>query len=159
MTEKQLKEELEKNDVLVVQNICNTLSSHDVNIVKNLADFVASLCNVSKEKMFSSCIDIDVSHARWLFFYAYRYMTNDTYKKIGEMTEKVHGKRFSQIGIAKCVSMMEQLMEQHQVWKKKWLIIRKIIKEVNCNENFEYTITVNIPDELKDKIKVKTKRK
>lgn len=157
MDVKQFPEKIKDNNQLAARYICDNLKKYDVNIVECLSDFVASLCNVDKEKMLSGCLDVDVSHARWLFFYAYRYMTGDTYKKIGKMTEKISGKRFSSVGVAKCVSCMQQLMQRDSVWEAKWRVIQSGIKGINDEECASYTITVNIPQQLINKVKIKTK--
>ena len=154
MTEEEIKQNLEENERVVMQCVCDTLLNYEGRIRSYLADFVASLCSVDKEKMFSSCNDLDVAQARWLFFYAYRYMTNETYEKIGKLSGELYGKTFTKVGVASSVNKMYALIEQQPIWRKRWTIIKRIIKLQN-EMVFEpqVPITITIPNNVELKIK------
>jgi len=106
MTEEEIKQNLEENERITMNCVCDTLSAYGGRIRLYLADFIASLCNVEKEKMFSTCNNLDVAQARWLFWYAYRYMTNETYEKIGKLSGELYGKTFTKVGVAASVNKM-----------------------------------------------------
>ena len=131
MTEEEIKQNLEENERITMNCICDTLSSYGGRIRLYLADFIASLCNVEKEKMFSTCNNLDVAQARWLFWYAYRYMTNETYEKIGKLSGELYGKTFTKVGVAASVNKMYELIENGGIWRKRWLIVKRIIKISN----------------------------
>ena len=131
MTEKEIKQNLEENERITMNCVCDTLSSYGGRIRLYLADFIASLCNVEKEKMFSTCNNLDVAQARWLFWYAYRYMTNETYEKIGKLSGELYGKTFTKVGVAASVNKMYELIENGGIWRKRWLIVKRIIKISN----------------------------
>lgn len=154
MTEEEIKQELEENERVTMQCVCDTLLNYEGKIRTYLADFVASLCSVDKEKMFSSCNDLDVAQARWLFFYAYRYMTNDTYEKIGRLSGALYGKTFTKVGVAVSVNKMYALIEQQPIWRKRWTIIKRIIK-LQDEMVFEpqVPITITIPKNVELTIK------
>lgn len=133
MTEEEIKNELEQNESVAIQAVCDILMNYEAHIRTHLADFVASICNVEKERMFSSCNDLDVAQARWLFWYAYRYMTGETYEKIGKLSKPIYGKAFTKVGVAASVNKMYALIEQQPIWRKRWTIIKRVIKQ---SENF-----------------------
>lgn len=125
-----------------------------------LADFVCALCGVEKKDMMSGNNSTSVQ-ARWLYWFSYRYMTNESYKKIASMTEPFKGKRFSTQGIAAGVNKMSQLVESEPIWKKRWTIIKRIIKlrEQESEVKVDNTITINIPKDLRDRINISIKEK
>lgn len=154
MTGEELKKELEDNERITMQCVCDTLESYNNRISLYLADFVASLCGIDKERMFSNCKDLDVALARNLFWYAYRYMTNDTYGKIGKISEQVYGKTFSKEGVASGVNRMYTMIEEQPIWRKRWTIIKRIIKQQNeMLVEPQIPITITIPKNVELKIK------
>lgn len=145
MTEEEIKTELENNERTTMTCVCDMLRGYESNIRIRLAEFVASVCDVEKEKMFSEDNHLDVAQARWLFWYAYRYMTNETYEKIGRLSKDVYGKAFTKMGVASSVNKMYTLIEQQPIWRKRWTIVKRIIKmqnELICEPPVPITITV-----------------
>ena len=155
MTEEEIKQNLEENERITMNCVCDTLSAYGERIRLYLADFIASLCNVEKEKMFSNCNNLDVAQARWLFWYAYRYMTNETYEKIGKLSGELYGKTFTKVGVAASVNKMYELIENGGIWRKRWLIVKRIIKISNTlieeqeNQPIKIIIPKNANVELK----------
>lgn len=149
MTEEEIKQNLEENERITMNCVCDTLSSYGGRIRLYLADFIASLCNVEKEKMFSTCNNLDVAQARWLFWYAYRYMTNETYEKIGKLSGELYGKPFTKVGVAASVNKMYELIENGGIWRKRWLIVKRIIKISNTliEEQENQPIKIVVPKE------------
>lgn len=131
MTEEEIKQNLEENERLMMTCVCDTLVNYERCVRTYLADFIASLCNVETERMFSDDNHLDVAQARWLFWYAYRYMTNETYEKIGKLSGELYGKVFTKVGVASSVNKMNIMIEQQPIWKKRWAIVRRIIKTQN----------------------------
>lgn len=147
MTEEEIKQNLEENERITMKCVCDTLSAYGGRIRLYLADFIASLCNVEKEKIFSTCNNLDVAQARWLFWYAYRYMTNETYEKIGKLSGELYGKTFTKVGVAASVNKMYELIENGGIWRKRWLIVKRIIKISNTliEEQENQPIKIIIP--------------
>ena len=144
MTEGEIKQNLEENERITMQCVCDTIRVYGSRTRIYLADFVASLCDVEKERMFSACNDLDVAQARWLYFYAYRYMTGETYEKIGKLSQEIYGKTFTKVGVASSVNKMYELIENQPIWRKRWTIIKRVIK---AGENV-------IEDEAKKPIRI-----
>jgi hypothetical protein len=113
---------------------------------------VASLCDVDRDKMFTECNNIDVVQARGLYWYARRYMTGDTYEKIGKTP--TDGKTFTKVGVATSVNKMAHLIESQPIWKKRWNVIKRIIKLQN-EMVFEPQVpmTITIPKNVQLTIK------
>jgi chromosomal replication initiation ATPase DnaA len=147
MTEEEIKNELADNERIAMKCVCDTLLNYEGRVRNYLADFVASLCNVEKEKMFSENNSLDVAQARWLFWYAYRYMTGETYEKIGRLSYDTYGKTFTKVGVASSVNKMSVMIEQQPIWKKRWTIVKRIIRITNSliDENTEEPIKIIIP--------------
>ena len=147
MTEEEIKQNLEENERKTIEYICGALNTYGFSVRLYLADFIASLCNVEKEKMFSTCNNLDVAQARWLFWYAYRYMTNETYEKIGKLSGELYGKTFTKVGVAASVNKMYELIENGGIWRKRWLIVKRIIKFSNTliEEQENQPIKIIIP--------------
>ena len=121
-------EKMELAERCAIENACNALSGYENNIQRHLAYLVASLCNVNVKSMLTECNTLSVSQARWLFWYSYRLMTHETYSKISQLTSMYYGKHFTQATIANGITKMSQMIEQEQVWNKRWMILKKIIR-------------------------------
>lgn len=154
MTEEKIRSILEENERITMDNICDLLRNYERNIMAHLADFVAAICNVDSERMFSTCNDLDVAQARWLFWYAYRYMTGETYEKIGRLSQPIYGKTFTKVGVASSVNKMYSLIERQPIWRKRWTIVKRIIKMQNSMELEPHIpVTITIPKNVELTIK------
>ena len=144
-----------------VEDILLAVRQHEVDIMAYLADTVASLCNIDRDEMLKPSSEAHLAQPRWLFWYAYRYMTSETLEKVSEMTERCCGHRFTPSGIGQCVNKMSQLINTVPIWTKRWTIIKKIIKlrYADSNKSTENTITITVPKELKDIINIEIKEK
>lgn len=124
----QFKNKLEENEKNIILDVCKILANYEGNICNYIADFVSSLCGVTKEQMFSCKKSIDIAQARGLFFYAYRYITYYTYDKIGHVTREMYGKSFTPEGVKSSVVKISELIENNPIWAKRWAILKSIIK-------------------------------
>lgn len=145
MTEDEIKQKLEDNEREAIQTVCDALKNYEGRIMAYLANFVAALCDVDEDDMFSSNNSLDSAQARSLFWYAYRYMTNETYDKIGRLSLKPFGKKFTAFGVSASVNKMHNLIEQQPIWRKRWTILKRVIKTQNAlvvEPNIPVTITI-----------------
>lgn len=147
MTEEEIKQELANNEQRMIECVCDALSNYELDMRTYLARFVSALCDVEIERMFSDDNHLDVAQARWLFWYAYRYMTNETYEKIGKLSGELYGKTFTKVGVAASVNKMYELIEQQPIWRKRWLIVKRIIKFSNSliEEDEKQPIRIVVP--------------
>lgn len=146
-------------DIDSIDHILDVLRKHEYNAYNYLAETVAALCDLDVELMLSGCEKVYVAQARALFWYAYRYMTNETYEKIANMTSKYHS--FARVSVGQSINKMAGMIENEPLWKKRWTIIKRIIKLRDQNDinKTEDTITIIIPKHLRDKININIKEK
>ena len=145
----------EKIDDDIIREVCRLLDKYNYDLLNNLIMFVSSLCNLDPIDMLSISDKIYVSQSRWLLWYAYRYMTHESYKKIAERT-CIGGHVFNTRSVAAGIEKMAHIIETEDVWLKRWTIIKKIIKLWKNKEEVENNeITVTIPKNWKVKIKTK----
>lgn len=124
-----------------------------------LADAVASLCGVDTKEMMTNRNSAHISQPRWLYWYAYRYMTGESYTKMAsDLSASTKG--FTINGIRVGVEKMSAMIESEPMWRKRWTIIKRIIKlreqDSECTRN---TIVVQVPKEIKDKVNIVIKTK
>ena len=141
----------------VINGVCELLNKYNYNLLNNLIRFVASVCNLEPIDMLSISDKIYVSQSRWLLWYAHRYMTHESYEKIAERT-CIEGHVFNTRSVAAGIEKMAHIIETEEIWQKRWLAIKKIIKLWRVNDNDDSKeIIVTIPNYMDVKVKVKTK--
>lgn len=126
---------------------------------RNLSKLVASLCDIDEDTLFSKSDEQHIAHARWLYWYSYRYMTKESYIKMSIHTSR-YGRNFSLRTIQHGVNQMSMMIEYEPIWKKRWILMRKVIKpdgEDGCDK--DCTIVINVPKHMKDKVKFEIKEK
>lgn len=157
-TDDDIKHELDELDSFHIEEACRHLRQHERDIQNYIADFVASLCDVKKEEMFSHSDVVFFAHARWFYWYAYRYMTNESYDKIAK--QDFHGGHsFTSRTIQNGVNKMFMMIERDAIWKKRWTIIKRIIRLHNDTEEVKSHIVIQIPREIKEYVKIEIKEK
>lgn len=159
-SDEQIRHEIEQSDNLSIDKAIQLLRTHEQGIRERLADCAAALCGVDTDEMMHVQGKTRLAHARWLYWYAYRYMTNDSFEKIASLTNQ-RGHKFTSHAVMYATRKMAVMVENEPMWKKRWTIIRKFIKiqMESCCENVDNTITINIPKHLRDKINIQIKDK
>lgn len=156
-SDETIRENIDNINSHNIEQICELLRTQEIPLVKYLADFVASLCNVSKEDMFSSSDKVYNAQARWLFWYAYRIMTNESYEKIADKTA-TDTHRFTPQGITFGVNKMSMMIDKEPMWKKRWTIVKRIIKAYQNNimdmEDNTPKVVVRVSRELRGRVSI-----
>lgn len=111
-----------------IERACELLRGYDNEVENYLAHIVASLCGVDVEKMLSDTSVAYLAQPRWLYWYAVRYMTNETYEKIAARTETKSGYHFTPNGIGQSINKMSAMIINEPIWTKRWTILKHIIK-------------------------------
>lgn len=144
-----------------VEDILDAVKRHEMDIMEYLAATVASLCNIELKDMLKLSSEEHLAKPRWLFWYAYRYMTGETLEKVAEMTARCGGHRFTPNSIGQCVNKMSQMISSEPTWTKRWTIVKRIIKirDSVTDKKSDGTITITIPKELRDIINIEIKEK
>lgn len=157
--DQQIKNDWDSIDYKNIDTALSFLRRYEGDVRTYLASCVASVCNINTEDMFSNTDVIYYAHARWLYWYAYRYMTNESYEKIANDTKEM-GHFFVQRSIQGGVTKMMTMIEREPLWKKRWSIIKNIILQRDANATMkDNTIVIQVPKEVQDKVKIEIKTK
>ena len=153
-----VKKEWENIDNSDIGIVCDLLKKHERRIPDYLADCVASICDVDKTKMMIEQKNANTTHARWLFWYAYRYMSHDAFIQIKEITKR-YGKEYTEQSIALSVNKMRDMIANETIWTKRWLLIKRIIKlrdvdNTQANTNNNADVVVTYPKHIKVKLNI-----
>lgn len=142
-----------------VDRIMQCVREYEVDMRIYLADFVAEICGVTKEDMLSGSDETAFAHARWLYWYALKYMTGDSYKKLSENT--TFGHKFSSRAMQNASSKIWMMIANDGIWKNRWSVVKQVIKQRFKDEDgaVDNTIVIQVPAELKNKINIVTKDK
>lgn len=136
------------------------LQKYDYDLQDSLASFVASICEVDYADMLSQNTKSNVSLARWLYWYALRFMTNESYEQIAERTA-FDGYKYTKDAIRKAVEKMGSIINTERKWQNRWVLVRKMINTWDDAQHIEYKnlekkykVKISVPKEIKDNIEV-----
>lgn len=159
-SENETIEDWRRIDNQYVKDLCAIINKQEIDVQDYLADIVSSLCDIDTTEMMTKEDRLHCNHARWLYWYAYRYMTNDTFEHIEQITKR-YGRRYSLQGISAAVNKMSNLIASNTIWTKRWIIIKRIIKLrdesledyiTTSRHDWRNKIVITVPKEFKDKI-------
>ena len=153
-TEEQISEHLANIEEYHLRQACKHLTLYERDIQDYLAQCVAAVCDVDLEQMFNSNDRVNLAHSRWLYWFAYKYMTKEPCKRIAERTHR-YGKTYTQQSIARCVAKMGMMIENEPLWQRRWNIIKKVIKTQNkmTEETLTKPVRIIVPKNLKVELK------
>ena len=161
-SDNEIIEDWKKLEEESMQVICDKVKNYERDIQDYLAELVASQCDLDMSEMMTKDDRIHCNHARWLFWYAYRHMTNDTFEHLSQITER-YGRKFSHQGINSAVNKMSNLIADNTIWTKRWTVLKRIIKMRDHATEFDFgqtspyptdRISIIVPQELKSKIEI-----
>ena len=146
---------MNSND-LVAEKINAILKEYDYEPLEMLSSHVARLCNVTEEELRGSRDRTYKSQARWLLWYAYRYMTGESYAMIAMR----YGGGFHTRTVASGIVKMTHLIGSDELWRNRWNVLRHVIKSSRTQEeDTNIIITVQVPKGMGDKVKLEIKEK
>lgn len=149
----EIKRSWTEIDDSIIQNVTTLLKDYNYDLLDNLIYFVSAICEIDPYDMLSVNDKIQISQARWLLWYSWRYMTHESYEKIA-CRACIEGHRFKTRGVAAGIEKMSKIIEQETIWSKRWAIIKHIIKmwkkKDDAQEKSE--ILLNVPQNVEVKI-------
>ena len=165
-TIKQEWEDLHDKSFLEIEAV---LRKYDYNALTMLSSFVASICDVDTADLLTSSANVYISQCRALFWYAYRYMTQDPYERISKKTA-IEGCRFSPDTVRKACEKITELINADPHWKGRWINVKRFIRlkddphsyQMSDNANpfpQKYKLMLHVPKEIKDQIEIEIKEK
>ena len=144
---------MDKNDI-AAEKINAILKEYDYEPLEMLASHVARLCNVTEDELRESRDRAYKSQARWLLWYAYRYMTGESYAMIAMR----HGGKVHTRTVASGIVKMTHLIGNDELWRNRWNVLRHLIKSTKTKEeDLSITVLVQVPKGMKDKVKLEIK--
>lgn len=157
--DEKIIQDWEMIDNAYIDEVCRLLRLHETNIQEYMVDCVASICDVDKLDMMTNVSNLNTIHSRWLFWYAYRYMTKDSFSHISHITLR-YGKKFTEQSVSSSVNKMGNMIDNDTIWAKRWAIIKRIIKlrdSTLSDENQNAVVIVQYPKNVEIKLRAKTK--
>lgn len=155
MKDEEHKKQLDAIEDRNITKACEYLRGYEQEIGNHLAQFVASLCNIDVDEMFSNMKNNYYSQARWLYWYALRYMTDETYEQIAARTT-CNGHKFTLRAVAKGIDKMGKMVYENGIWRKRWVILKRVIKMYNGDSD-QSVIKVVITKPANTKVEVEFK--
>lgn len=139
-----------------IKEACDIIRKSTRDIRSYLAHIVASVCDVDVEQMLKESHDVNIIHARWLFWYAYRYLTQESHKTIADRYKYI--RRFATSGVGIAIANMTQMISQEPTWTKRWNIVKKVVKTTQNSFDFDENqkdveIVLTAPKGVKVKVK------
>jgi len=127
-TDEQIKSDWQRLEKENLEKACEYLSKCETDVEEYIADCIAALCDITVSEMLSDAAQARIAQPRWLYWYAIRYMTNETYDEIATRTIKRSGCSFTANGIGQSINKMAIMVAIEPIWTKRWTIIKHIIK-------------------------------
>ena len=145
------------------------LRKYDYNTMTMLLSFVASICDVNAADLLTSSANIYMSQCRALFWYAYRYITQETYDRISKKTA-FEGCAFSPDAVRKACEKIAELINSDMQWKGRWINVKRFIRlKEEMDESLnpdnsdpfsqKHKLTLYVPKEIRDKIEIEIKER
>ena len=108
------------------EKIKEILRSVDFNTINSIGDFISSIFGVDRADVLSSDKTVEITHARWMWWYSLYFMLHKSYRMIAIFTSLEHGKRDPSI-IALGINKLQAEMKNNYDLRRKWDIIKKMI--------------------------------
>ena len=142
-----------------IDKACALIGEYSRGIDEYLVTLVAKLCDVDEKEMFSDSKYLKHVHARWFYWYSYRYMTGEEYKSIA--IKFCHIRAFATSCITNSIKKMQSMIKNYKIWQKRWDIIKKIIdasllasgRNENVTRNATITLNVKTPKGINIELK------
>lgn len=130
--EKDFIANIDQKERETIEHVCELLRGFGEHLHNYLAIFVAHLCNIETDTMFNDTHDAHIAQARWLFWCAYRHLTNDTYRSMSDKYRRTDADtKFTHVAIRNGVIKMHEMIESEPIWAKRWSVIKHIIKDIS----------------------------
>ena len=143
-SDEEIKADWMRIETSNIERACEYLSKCERDVEDYMAETIAALCNIDVKEMLSETSIAYIAQPRWLYWYAIRYMTNETYEKIAHRTKVKCGFMFTPNGIGQSINKMAKLISREPIWNKRWTIIKHIIKLRDVVNAKQETVTFKV---------------
>lgn len=148
-TDEEVQKDMVEIDNETVAKACELLRGKGARMSMYLAEIVASICDVKAEDMLKDRKHLVNAQARWLYWYAYRYMTKESYESMSKRSGV--WQHFAPSCIGGSIVKMTMMIDNERIWKKRWIIVKRVITkmldtetisdEIIGNPTFEIVVT------------------
>lgn len=145
MTEKEARENIKNTNERAIRDACRAIKGYNEALLKYMAEIVASLCNISVADMLRDTKNQTFAQARWLYWYAIKQMLNVSNDHISNLNRGYH--KFLTASVTNGISNMSMMIVEQPVWRKRWDMLKRIIKSANEVEDdsmFNQTVKLKI---------------
>jgi len=86
-----------------------------------LVELVSEVCDVSIEEIFAEEKRVHCVHARWLYWYALRYITGESYEIISR-PRYFCTRKYTSNAVGVGVKNIGEMMAREPLWHKRWIL-------------------------------------
>lgn len=104
-------------------------------LLKHIGVLSANQCNIEFDEILETTRMEHIVKCRWLWWFAYRYLTNSSYRKIASDFHK-SGIKFTPAAIAIGTYKMTRLISDEPIWGKRWKNLKCLVKQYNKDEDY-----------------------
>jgi hypothetical protein len=151
MNEQEIVENIRNAEEKAIEDACKALRGYESQVVENLAKIVASLCGITVYEVLEDTTRVFSKHARWFYWFAYKYMTNESCEAISKRDDKY--KHFHHNSISSGISNMSMMISEQPIWAKRWSIVKRIILQINNVEKQDIKVKIQHPKGVNIEIK------
>ena len=140
------------DDACVLSKIIELLKNYNGSNIQLLANTVAAVCDVNIDEMLSDDGKIHNTHARYLYWYAIRYLTHDSNTVIAKTS--IPNKTYASDSVRKGISYIIKLIDIQPQWAKRWRAVKRVVSVIK-NETIEKKnkIIISVTDGIEVEIK------
>lgn len=123
-----------------------TQINNDIQINDSLLTFILSICNVTTQDFMTKSNQYN-SQVKWLYWYACRYIKNETYLKISQ--RQTLRKQYTLDAVRKGVERMSDLINTDIIWNERWNAILDYCHAKPIKQNTKIKMTIELPQGIK----------
>lgn len=134
----------------------NALESYATQLV----ELVSDVCGVGVDEMFAEEKRIHCVHARWMYWYALRYMTGESYEVISRPLYFCTHK-YTKACVASGVRNIGAMMAREPLWHKRWTTLKQAIRETISDVEIveDNTIVISVPKGMRSQFNIVVQEK
>lgn len=124
-----------------------TQINNDIQINDSLLTFILSICNVTTQDFMTKSNQYH-SQVKWLYWYACRYIRNETYLKISQR-QITSRKQYTLDAVRKGVERMSDLINTDIIWKERWDALLDYCNARPIKQDSKIKLTIDLPRGIK----------
>ena len=125
-----------------------------------LVELVSDVCDVSVEEIFEEERKAHCVHARWMYWYALRYVTGESYEIISRV-KCFSVRKFTANAVGSGVRGVGAMMAREPLWHKRWAILKQAISDNISDVDIvsDNTIVISVPKGMRSQFNIVVQEK